>query len=67
MWTDASAIAGGVYLGRPGSEWSREMIAAAAHAAAVAGIAEGVVVTAAGGGAATKRLGKAPKRNLGGD
>jgi hypothetical protein len=43
------------------------MIAAAAQAAAVAGIAEGVVVTAAVGGAATRRLGKAPKRDLGGD
>jgi hypothetical protein len=42
MWTDASAAEGGVYLWRPGSEWSREMIAAAAQAAAVAGIADGV-------------------------
>jgi hypothetical protein len=66
MWTDASAAEGGVYLWRPGSEWSREMIAAAAQAAAVAGIAEVAVVTAAVGGAATKRLGGAPKRGLGG-
>ena len=66
MWTDASAIAGGVYLGRPGSEWSREMIAAAAQAAAVAGIADGVAVPAAGGGAATWCLGEAPGRGLGG-
>ena len=66
MWTDASAAEGGVYLWRPGSEWSREMIAAAAQAAAVAGIAEVAVVTAAVGGAATKRLGEVPKRGLGG-
>ena len=58
--------AGGVYLWRAVSEWSREMIAAAAQAAAVAGIAEGVAVTAAVGGAATRRLGEAPKRGLGG-
>ena len=66
MWTDASAAEGGVYLWRPGSEWSREMIAAAAQAAAVAGIAEVAVVTAAVGGKATRRLGEAPKRSLGG-
>jgi hypothetical protein len=42
------------------------MIAAAAQAAAVAGIAEGVAVTAAGGGAATRRLVEAPKRGLSG-
>jgi hypothetical protein len=66
MWTDASAAEGGVYLWRPGSEWSREMIAAAAQAAAVAGIADGVAVPAAVGGAATRRLGEAPKRGLGG-
>jgi hypothetical protein len=66
MWTDASAAEGGVYLWRPGSEWSREMIAAAAQAAAVAGIADGAVVTAAVGGAATRRLGEAPERNPGG-
>ena len=66
MWTDASAAEGGVYLWRPGSEWSREMIAAAAQAAAVTGIAEVAVVTAAVGGAATKRLGEVPKRGLGG-
>jgi hypothetical protein len=66
MWTDASAAEGGVYLWRPGSEWSREMIAEAAQAAAVAGIADGAAVPAAGGGAATKRLGEVPKRGLGG-
>jgi hypothetical protein len=33
---------------------------------AVAGIAEGVAVTAAGSGTATKRLGKAPERGAGG-
>jgi hypothetical protein len=67
MWTDASAAEGGVYLWRPGSEWSREMIAAAAQAAAVAGIAEGVAAgPAAGGGATTRRLGEALKRGLGG-
>jgi hypothetical protein len=66
MWTDASAAEGGVYLWRPGSEWSREMIAAAAQAAAVAGIADGVAVPAAGGGAATWCLGEAPGRGLGG-
>ncbi len=66
MWTDASATAGGVYLWRPGSEWSREMIAAAAQAAAVARIAESVAGPAAGGGAATRRLGELPKRGLGG-
>jgi hypothetical protein len=67
MWTDASAAEGGVYLWRPGSEWSREMIAAAAQAAAVAGIADGAAETAAGGGTATWRLGEAPKRGLGGE
>jgi hypothetical protein len=66
MWTDASAAEGGVYLWRPGSEWSREMIAAAAQAAAVTGIAEGVAVAAAVDGKATRRLGEAPKRGLGG-
>ena len=66
MWTDASAAEGGVYLWRPGSDWSREMIAAAAQAAAVAGIADGAAETAAGGGTATWRLGEAPKRDLGG-
>jgi hypothetical protein len=66
MWTDASAAEGGVYMWRPGSEWSREMIAAAAQAAAVAGIADGVAGPAAVGGAATKRLGEVPKRGLGG-
>jgi hypothetical protein len=34
-----SGSAGGIYMWRPGSEWSREMIAEAAQAAAVAGIA----------------------------
>jgi hypothetical protein len=43
------------------------MIAAAAQAAAVAWIAEGVAVTAAVVGKATRRLGKAPTRDLGGD
>jgi hypothetical protein len=66
MWTDASAAEGGVYLWRPGSEWSREMIAEAAQAAAVAGIADGVAVTAAVGGAATRRPVEALKRGAGG-
>ncbi len=66
MWTDASAAAGGVYLWRPGSEWSREMIAAAAQVAAVAGIADGVAGPAVVGGMATRRFGEAPKRGLGG-
>ena len=67
MWTDASAAEGGVYLWRPGSEWSREMIAAAAQAAAVAGIAEVAAGRpAAVGGKGTRRLGEAPKRSLGG-
>jgi hypothetical protein len=42
------------------------MIAAAAQAVAEAGIAEGVAVTAAGGGAANRHLGEAPKRVAGG-
>jgi hypothetical protein len=68
MWTDASAAEGGVYLWRPGSDWSREMIAAAAQAAAVAGIADGAAggPAAVGDWAATRRLGEAPKRGLGG-
>ncbi|MBM4163647.1 MAG: hypothetical protein FJ222_04300 [Lentisphaerae bacterium] len=65
MWTDASAAAGGVYLWRPGSEWSREMIAEAPQAAAVAGVAEGVAGPAAVSGKATRRLGEAPKRVAG--